>query len=154
MTIKTTWDPTWAETEIARLTAELEQARGIAETGQAYADNLTAELERARAEMRPEVMALARAMERKLRANDYRPGWRGETRGWLLKRLRQETAELAEALALEWSLRFGGRTEDAADMVAAKAAVLDECADVANFAMMLADKCCVLSPQPDDLADK
>jgi len=27
MTIKTTWDPTWAEAEIARLTAELERAR-------------------------------------------------------------------------------------------------------------------------------
>jgi hypothetical protein len=36
MTIKTVWDPTWAEAEIARLTAELER--------------LTAELERARDE--------------------------------------------------------------------------------------------------------
>ena len=71
---------------------------------------------------RPEVRAFAIAMEQKLRKYDHRGGWTDLRPGWLRRRVDEELDELDEAVR-------GG----------SPIAVIDECADVANFLMMLAD---------------
>ena len=63
------------------------------------------------------------AMAGKLSENSHKGGWHRCTRGYLLRRLWQENAELVQAV------KRG----------ATKAEVIAEAADVANFAMMLAD---------------
>lgn len=83
--------------------------------------------------LRFEVFAFARLMEEKLREHDSEDGF--GKRGWasddplrLFRRLLQENAEMFEALML-WQSRLH---QD--PMPTAR-----ECADVANFAMMIAD---------------
>lgn len=77
--------------------------------------------------LRPEVLAFAHAMERKLRANDHKGGWQNESFTYLLRRLRREVDELSVLPPKEeWNN------------------ILDEAADVGNFAMMIADVCGVL----------
>lgn len=74
----------------------------------------------------PYVLAFAHEMERKLAANRHkgdREGWVKMPQGWLLTRVLAETAELASAL-------------DAED---GSARITSEAADLANFAMMIAD---------------
>lgn len=73
---------------------------------------------------RPEVVAFADAMEARLRANDHKGGWQQCSVDWLLARLIQEAGELAEEVVAE----------------IAEQGVLYEAADVANFAMMIADR--------------
>jgi len=87
---------------------------------------------------RPEVRAFADLMEAQLRANDHKPGWKGEDPWPLMYRLREETVELHECLLA------GSRSSfDAwASQVGAEAA------DVANFAMMIADVCGALPAAP------
>ena len=82
---------------------------------------------------RPEVVAFAHAMESKLRDNDHKSGWKGCGIDWLLARLTQEVGELAEQLATD-----GPDDED----------TIGEAADVANFAMMVADVAGVLVAPP------
>lgn len=72
-------------------------------------------------ELRDSVLAFAAQMERKLRANDHKGGWSNESPEWLLSRLREEVAELEQLVA------SGGP------------GVVGEAADVANFAMMVAE---------------
>lgn len=79
---------------------------------------------------RHEVRAFARLMEKKLRKHDDRPGWKDETRGWLLSRLRDETEELHRAIHKP----DHGQPLDS-ELIGREAA------DVANFAMMIADVC-------------
>jgi NTP pyrophosphatase (non-canonical NTP hydrolase) len=96
---------------------------------------------------RPEVVAFADAMERQLRANDHKGGWRDEHHDDLLARLREETEELAGVLDLGQgnSAHFypndpnGPKWSDE---------VRREAADVANFAMMIADVCDALPASP------
>ena len=71
---------------------------------------------------RPEVMALADAMEAKLKANDHKRHWRYLGMQTLSMRLTQEREELRRAVE-------AGDPDE----------VLREAADVANFAMMIAD---------------
>ena len=73
---------------------------------------------------RPEVVAFADAMEARLRANDHKGGWQRCSIDWLLARLIQEAGELAEEVIAEITEK----------------GVLYEAADVANFAMMIADR--------------
>lgn len=76
-------------------------------------------------DIRPEVLAFALVMEKKLRVGDLRYGgqsWKTATPQELLRFMRVEDLELRQALATE------GREE-----------VTIEAADVANFAMMIAD---------------
>lgn len=73
-------------------------------------------------DLRPTVAKFATYMEHKLRLNDHKPNWRTCSLGYLRQRLDQELAELNDAL------KCGDPR-----------AVYDECADVANFAMMIAD---------------
>lgn len=81
-------------------------------------------------EPRPVVQAFAQRMESKLRANDHRGGWDSESTEWLLARLYEEVAELALEL---------NRYDDPPATRASR--IAHEAADVANFAMMLADVC-------------
>lgn len=90
----------------------------------------------------PYVLAFAREMEKKLAANRHkgdREGWINDTAVSLLRRLRQETAELADTLRRRREWNDGG-----------SAAVAGEAADVANFAMMIADVCGALILPPGD----
>jgi NTP pyrophosphatase (non-canonical NTP hydrolase) len=77
-------------------------------------------------------------MEAQLRANDHKPGWKGENPWPLMDRLFEEARELAD------ELQPGSRT----DAAAWRARVAAEAADVANFAMMVADVCAALGSQP------
>lgn len=61
-------------------------------------------------------------MFRKLRANKHKAHWSTVTEAFLIVRLAEEFAELADVL--------GKGTPQQ---------IIDECADVANFAMMIAD---------------
>jgi len=70
--------------------------------------------------LRPEVLAFASVMESKLRANDHKAHWRECSLDYLLTRLEQEALELREAINCGEG-------------------VISEAADVANFAMMIAD---------------
>jgi NTP pyrophosphatase (non-canonical NTP hydrolase) len=82
-------------------------------------------------DVRPEVARFALLMEEKLRANDHKRHWRFAPLQYLSMRLSQERKELAGAIET--------RTD-----------VGEECADVANFAMMIADKCDALPALPVD----
>ena len=75
-------------------------------------------------QIRPVIHWFAVEMERKLRANDGRKGdWRNVQTNELLDGLRSELRELV-------NMAYTGRVED----------IVSECADVANYAMMIADR--------------
>jgi hypothetical protein len=82
--------------------------------------------------MRWQVQAFAEAMEARLVANDHKGGWEDCSIDYLIKRLRQETSEL---------LKVAGDREARCLTVEEAERVRDEAADVANFAMMIADVC-------------
>ena len=67
--------------------------------------------------VRREVQLFAEAMERKLRENDYKGGWKDCPEDYLMTRITDELEELE----------------------AKDSSILDEAADVANFLMMLCD---------------
>jgi len=69
--------------------------------------------------MRKEVKWFAELMEEKLKKNDYKLHWKNARFGYLFGRLREETEELYFAEGEE---------------------KIDECVDVANLAMMIADR--------------
>ena len=71
-------------------------------------------------QIRSSVRGMAALMEQQLTANDHKGGWQAETEYSLYHRLLEEVAELYEAL---FTRRNIGK----------------EAADVANFAMMIAD---------------
>lgn len=72
---------------------------------------------------RTTVRQFAFAMEGRLRENDHKGGWQESDWRYLMARLREEIAEL----------------EDAHYHAYPKAEISREAADVANFAMMIAD---------------
>lgn len=72
--------------------------------------------------VRLEVRRFSLLMELKLRKNDYKGGWQDVSAAKLLELLEGEVKELREALA----------EGDALD-------IAQECADIANYAMMIAD---------------
>ncbi len=73
-----------------------------------------------------EAAAFSREMRRKLALRAEKGGWKGESPVWLLSRLSGEVRELEEALRAD----EGGPDVDA---------VGSECADCANYLMMIAD---------------
>lgn len=92
---------------------------------------------------RPWVDAFADEMEAKLAANRKkgdRAGWRSCRPSWLLKQLAGEVGELAEAM-------LEGIEAEGIDR-ASPEWVVSECADIANFAMMIADVAAALRPTP------
>lgn len=78
--------------------------------------------------IRPEVLWFARKMEDKLAANDHKRHWSTCEPSVLLGYLKAEIRELEEALI---------NRKD----------VVQECADVANFAMMIADNITMGNPK-------
>lgn len=86
---------------------------------------------------RERILWFSRRMEKKLRQNDHKGHWRNCTRAYLLRRLRTELKELAAE-----SGNFGRLTKKSmtdAGLQDSARALISEAADVANFAMMLAD---------------
>lgn len=92
--------------------------------------------------VRPQVAAFALRMEQELRANEHKGGWTGES---------------PVRLAIRASQRAGGLLEEAEDYLEARrgldptyagdiaVSVGHEAADLANYAMMVADVCGALS---------
>jgi NTP pyrophosphatase (non-canonical NTP hydrolase) len=85
--------------------------------------------------LRPEVEVFAREMERALRKNDHKPGWKMDEPAALLARLREETDELEQAIRDV----SGARDDLHLDGGPLWWKVIEEAADVANFALMIAD---------------
>lgn len=75
-----------------------------------------------RPELRPELRFFAREMERALRQHEHLPGWAGQPVDELFGRLVEEVDELADEI-------------DTGD----RERIIDAAADVANYAMMIAD---------------
>lgn len=73
-------------------------------------------------DLRPEVREFALAMERRLRANDHKPGWKDADPDWLYLRLLEQKKQLEQAL--RWQQ---------------KPLLTVAATDLANFAMMIAD---------------
>jgi NTP pyrophosphatase (non-canonical NTP hydrolase) len=88
--------------------------------------------------IREEVAAFATHMESKLRENDYKGGWKNDGLGSLVNRAVEELQELQRAVGAFEHVRYSPSTT-AEDLKAAAREVLREAADVANFAMMIAD---------------
>lgn len=97
-------------------------------------------------EWRPEVVAFADLMEAKLRENDHKGGWKTEDAEDLFGRLGAECVELSEAIGL-WRIQDDWRSA-ALHLPACRKNVAREAADVANFAMMIADVCGALPAPP------
>jgi len=74
--------------------------------------------------MREEIRRFAELMEAQLKRNDWKGGWKNDSSAWLFGRLLEEVWELYQVL-------FAGETRER---------IAREAADVANFAMMLADQ--------------
>jgi hypothetical protein len=85
--------------------------------------------------LRPEVEAFAQLMEAKLRENDHKGGWSHEEPAYLLERMQEEAEELDDAV--EPHRFYVPPTCSEGD----KWRIGREAADVANFAMMIADVC-------------
>ncbi|MCJ7831317.1 MAG: hypothetical protein MUP86_02175 [Dehalococcoidia bacterium] len=85
--------------------------------------------------VRPEVAAFALLMERELAKHDDRSGWKACNRKWLLDRLLGEAKELDRCL---WG---------PSDCIG------HEAADIANFAMMIADVGGALAPKGESHAE-
>jgi NTP pyrophosphatase (non-canonical NTP hydrolase) len=84
-------------------------------------------------DLRPEVKAMAILMEHELRMNHHKGGWKGCEPRDLYARLREEAGELYAEI--------DPRTREAlpAEARSELSGVGSEAADVANFAMMIAD---------------
>ncbi len=98
-------------------------------------------------EVRYQVAAFALLMERELRANDHKGGWDQEDTSWLLDRLREEVQELCDADPNQARYPYGLDIIRATKERALR--VESEAADVANFAMMIADVACDLERPPE-----
>ena len=80
-------------------------------------------------ELRPEVQWFAEQMERVLRENDYKGGWHEMTTRELWERVHDECLELRNAVG-----PVRGSSYIHVDHI------LKESVDIANFAMMMADR--------------
>lgn len=83
--------------------------------------------------LRDSLAAFAEDMERILRANDHKGGWTDLPTLHAMIRLHEELEELELVLTL--ALKARGQ-----DAIRLRHRVIDEAADVANFAMMIADQ--------------
>ncbi|MGC1304769.1 MAG: hypothetical protein WA840_20560 [Caulobacteraceae bacterium] len=99
-----------------------------------------------RDDWRPEVVAFANLMERQLRANAHKPGWKSDRADALFVRLREEAEELRWALVSDQTYDTSDRGARLTPEQHRMGRVGREAADVANFAMMIADVCGALSP--------
>jgi hypothetical protein len=84
--------------------------------------------------LRKSVLVFARRMEAKLQQHDDRPGWEEDALDELYERAKEEMEEVRVELQWFWSSPPNARiAKEQLQKVA------DECADVANFMMMMAD---------------
>jgi hypothetical protein len=84
-------------------------------------------------QIRPSVKKFAETMESKLRKNEGKGGWQDESYAYLIQRLREEVDELeTELISQPGSLHFSRSVWEKR--------VIEEAADVGNFALMIADK--------------
>ena len=102
-------------------------------------DSFPVEAEAGENALRPEVLAFAYLMEQKLKENDHKGGWDNCEENYLLKRLKEEAFELE---------RVCDQVGDSPKHKRPKVGL--EAADVANFAMMLADIYGALPHPPKD----
>lgn len=91
------------------------------------AQHVDEELDARGALLRHEVQWFAAHMAAKLKANDHKGGWIHESSSYFVKRLADEWRELAHVIDL--ATMHEASPQD----------IIDECADIANYAMMLAD---------------
>ena len=82
---------------------------------------------------RASVKWFATKMEEKLADNDHKGGWADCETGFLFRKLEEELQELYLALHNRERGSFFGTTHTDEEIVG-------ECADIANFVMMIADK--------------
>lgn len=80
--------------------------------------------------IRKEVLEFAQDMEIKLKENDDKEGWKGESFEYLFANLQEEVHELSRYFDKNVAYKWITKDE-----------IIRECADIANFAMMIADKC-------------
>jgi len=109
---------------------------------------------------RPEVKAFAMVMEKKLLENDHKSGWKRMSLTALIGRLLEESAELCDEmneprlpnhfLFAQHHVRLAARMltdgYHERELPRRVSMLAGEAADVANFAMMVADVCGGLSP--------
>lgn len=91
--------------------------------------------------VRESVMWFSKEMEAKLAINDHKGGWAACDVRWLLNRLNEELEELENIIStreLESGYRSAGEGLSIIDTD--NEAIIKEAADVANFAMMIADR--------------
>lgn len=84
-------------------------------------------------DVRQEVKLFAEAMEKVLRENDDKSGWKECSPAWLLIMLEDEAKEIRELIS------YHRHTREAISQQERIRLISKECCDVANFAMMLAD---------------
>lgn len=94
---------------------------------------------------REEVSHFATIMEARLREHDDRPGWTGESFRYLIFRLNEELNELYACFS--HPVLMDGEVEPIAD----PEKIIFEAADVANFAMMIADNLRAARREPEQL---
>lgn len=82
--------------------------------------------------LRGEIRIFANEMERQLRLNEHKGGWKDCDLKWLYSELSNHLEELK---------RFTRADSKSTLAYPGKVAILDNAADVANFAMMIADVC-------------
>jgi NTP pyrophosphatase (non-canonical NTP hydrolase) len=85
--------------------------------------------------LRPSLQRFAELMEKTLRENDHKGGWENMSTSSIMRRIDEELGELKDARIIMEHAAFTRSTTFAARC----RQVAKEAADVANFAMMLAD---------------
>jgi NTP pyrophosphatase (non-canonical NTP hydrolase) len=89
--------------------------------------------------IRKEIKSFSEDMEKKLKKNDHKEHWSKSNYAYLIQRLRKEVDELDEELSSFVIGQAMPRDLDGACSIEKYGEVVEECADVANFAMMIAD---------------
>lgn len=80
-----------------------------------------------------------REMKDELYKHLDRPGWKRESWEYLLGRMQEETKELLDAMMSFQSFKFKGYKGAEEEYFKKKKLIVRKCANVANFAMMIAD---------------
>ena len=81
--------------------------------------------------IRTKVVNFAKTMEKKLRKNDHKGGWRECTFDYLFSSLKVETEELSAFIQKDLLNSTPNTYKE----------IREKCADIANFAMMISDNC-------------
>jgi len=86
--------------------------------------------------LRSPLILFAKRMEDKLRENDHKTGWLNDSMWSLFKRILDEGHELSNVIMIYEAMK---ESEPDASKIEMLERIIDEAADVANFAMMVAD---------------